>query len=459
MRFLFLTLYGHETGFYGRVSHELVSRGHEAVHVTWSRRAAQRLRRMGLRSYVLPELLATAGQGRDLAGEERRVEGRYDMRSLRDVYRTDWALEGRPEDEAIERTVRHFLALERVFDEVHPDIVVPEVGSETIRTAAHVIALDRGIRALFLFYTIFPQPLRLYRDTMHAPIVEPEEVRALTDDERAQVEGFVAEFIGRDRPIREYRRPRVHAGTLRDFAGHVARRALWDRDNEYLRPHRFVTNYVHEKAQARLARRFYRPMDDAPRPFVYFPLHVVDDYKIRRIIPHCYDQAAIIELIAESLPQGVDLLLKEHPMSVGRNPPALLRRLSRRPNVRLVDPFTSSHELIRRAEAVAVISSTVGLEALLHGRPVLTCGQPFYAGYGVTVDVDSFRELPDAVTRVLAFRPDGERTLRFLGAAMRACLPGKPVLVDSSPENAVVLAGTLDAAVSDTADRRTLVPA
>ncbi len=459
MRFLFLTLYGYETDFYGRVSHELVNRGHEAVHVTWSRRGAQRLRRMGLGAYVLPELLVAAGQGRDLGEEGRRVEGRYDMRSLRDVYRTDWPLEGRPEGEAIQRTVRHFLALERVFDEVRPDVVVPEVGSETMRTAAHLIALDRGIRTLFLFYTIFPQPLRLYRDTLHAPIVEPEEVRALTGDEHAEVEGFVAEFIQRDRPIREYRRPRVHAGTLRDFAGHVARRALWDRDNEYLRPHRFVANYAGEKVRARLARRFYQPVGDAPRPFVYFPLHVVDDYKIRRVIPHCYDQAAIIELIAESLPQGVDLLLKEHPMSVGRNPPALLRRLSRRPNVRLVDPFNSSHELIRRAEAVAVISSTVGLEALLHDRPVLTCGQPFYAGYGVTVDVDSFRELPDAVMRVLAFRPDRERTLRFLGAAMRACLPGKPVLVDDSPQNAVVLAGSLDTAVSDAADRRTLVPA
>ena len=54
------------------------------------------------------------------------------------------------------------------------------------------------------------------------------------------------------------------------------------------------------------------------------------------------------------------------------------------PNVRLVAPHTSSHELIRRAEAIAVISSTVGLEALLYGKPVLTLGQPFYSGYGVT---------------------------------------------------------------------------
>src|SRR3712207_7450105 len=45
-------------------------------------------------------------------------------------------------------------------------------GSETMRTAAHAVALRREAQVLFLFYTIFPRPLRLYRDTMHAPIVD-----------------------------------------------------------------------------------------------------------------------------------------------------------------------------------------------------------------------------------------------------------------------------------------------
>jgi hypothetical protein len=36
-----------------------------------------------------------------------------------------------------------------------------------------------------------------------------------------------------------------------------------------------------------------------------------------------------------------------------------------------------------------------------------------------------------------------------MGAAMRACYPGKPVLVDDSEANAVALAGSLDAAVRE----------
>jgi hypothetical protein len=448
MRFLFLTHGSYESDFYGRVSEELVRRGHEAVHVTWSSLAAQALEARGIRAFVLPDALDRAGTG-DLEAEAARLERTYEMRSLRDVWRTDWPLEGRPEPEALERTVRHFRALERIFDDVQPDVVVPEVGSETFRTAAHLIGLERGIDVLFLFYTIFPNPLRLYRNTMHAPIVAQEDVRELTPGEAAEVDRFIAEFTAKATPIRAYRAPRVTLEAGRDLAQHVRNALTVDRRNEYIRPERYVKGLVRERSRALAARRLYEPLEASSRPFVYFPLHVTDDYKIKRVIPHCVDQAAIIELIAASLPQGIDLVLKEHPMSIGRNPLSLLRRLTRHENIRLVEPYTSSHELIQRAEAIAVISSTVGLEALLYDRPVLTVGQPFYSGYGVTVDVDSLRELPDATAALLRFQPDRERTLRFIGAAMRACYPGKPAAVDGSDENARVVAASLDAATRE----------
>jgi capsule polysaccharide export protein KpsC/LpsZ len=173
------------------------------------------------------------------------------------------------------------------------------------------------------------------------------------------------------------------------------------------------------------------------------------------VIPHCVDQASIVEQVADSLPPGYDLVVKEHPMSIGRNPLAFLRRLRRRSNVRLLHPQESSHELIRESAAVAVISSTVGLEALLYEKPVLTLGRPFFAGYGITLDVESFRELREAVPALLRFRPDRERIRRFLHAAMRRCYAGAPVLVDRSEENAVALAGSIEeAAERAVAERR-----
>jgi hypothetical protein len=443
MRFLFTTLQTYESNFYGRVGVELARRGHEVLHVTVSRASARELREKGIDARALPDVIAALGEPTSVEDEVRRVEATYAVPHIRDVYRADWPCRRQDEAWCIYRTVQHFRGLERVFDEVRPDVVVPEVGNETIRVASHLIGLARRIPVLFLLYTIFPDPLRLYVDELHAPIVPQEEVRDLTAEERSELEAFRSSFIAAARPIRSHRRVPVEPRRIGVLAGHVRRKLGEDRDNDYLRPGRLLRTNVSEWIRARLARPFYDPWGE--RPFVYFPLHVTDDYKIERIIPHCVDQVSLVVQVADALPPAYDLVLKEHPMSIGRNSIRLLRRVRSRPNVRLVGPYESSHELIQRAEAVAVISSTVGLEALLYEKPVLTLGQPFYAGYGVTVDVDSFAELREKVPKVLQFHPDPERIARFLHAAMRACYPGAPVLVDRSDENAIRLASSIEA--------------
>jgi Capsule polysaccharide biosynthesis protein len=457
MRFLFTTLQTYESEFYGRVGRELASRGHEIAHLTVSRASARGLRELGFDAECLPDVIAALPPA-PVAEEVARIEAAYEIPHIRDVYRTDWTCDGKPESWCIERTVSHFRALEEVFDRVRPDVLVPEVGNETIRVASHLIGLERGVPVLFLFHTIFPNPLRLYVDTMHAPIVPPDELRELTTEEVLEVEDFRRSFIERARPIRDYRRVPIEMRRVRLFADHLRRRHGIDRDNEYLRPWRLLRTNATERLRAGAARPFY---GTAPkrRPYVYFPLHVTDDYKIKKIIPHCYDQASIVEQIADALPAGYDLVLKEHPMSIGRNSVRLLRRLRKRANVHLVSPFTNTHDLIRGSEAVAVISSTVGLEALLYDKPVLTLGEPFYSGYGITLDLRSFAEIREGVPALLRFRPDPEQIRRFLHAAMHRCYPGSSVMVDRSDANARQLADSIERAGSAVISERLREPA
>ncbi|MGI8729035.1 MAG: hypothetical protein ACR2LK_03440 [Solirubrobacteraceae bacterium] len=447
VRFLFTTLQFEETDGYARVGAELERLGHDVAHLVASRAAARALRARGIAAALLPDRLTGLGP-LDYETEVRRIEHEYPIPSLRDVWISDPVCRGRGERWCLERTVRHVVALERLFAELRPDVVIPEVGSETVRTVAHLVAGRSGATRFFVFFTIFPRPLRLGRDDYDAPIVPSKEVRELGPEERAEVEAFVDAYIRRDRPTLAHRRPRITPAKLRDFARHNLVKLTLDRDNEYLHPLRFVRAHAAQRARSAAIARLYEPVPDT-RPFVYFPLHVTDDFKVKRVIPHCVDQGYLVEQIADALPQGFDLVLKEHPVSLGRNSVGFLRRLVRRPNVRLVDAYTSSHELIRRARAVAVISSTVGLEALLHGQPVLTIGRPFYSGYGVTLDVESFRELREAVPALLRYRPDRERTLRFLHAAMRSTYEGAPAGVDRSEENGRRLARSLDRAARD----------
>ncbi|HXH89131.1 MAG TPA: hypothetical protein VNI55_11075 [Gaiellaceae bacterium] len=440
MRFLFLTIQLFESDFYGEVGSHLVARGHEVTHVTVSRRSARRLRERGFEAVSLLDRMERI-EPADLAEEIARIEREYEIESVTDVYRTDVASASLSPAASATRTVGYFRALETLFGELRPDVVVPEVGSETPRTAAHAIASRLGVPTLFLFYTIFPRPLRLYEDTMHAPIVPEEEIRPLAPAERAEVESFIADYTSRAQPIRAHRHVGITMERVRRAGAYVVARLGEDRNNDYLRPGHWAADHARQLIRRARAKSLYRSIPSSP--FVYFPLHVVDDYKIERVIPHLADQTAIVERAAAALPEGYELVLKEHPLSIGRNTLTLLRGLSEIPRVRLVDPHTNTHDLIERSKAVAVISSTVGLEALLYRKPVLTIGRPFYAGYGITVDVDSTDGVADAMRGFLEFQPDEEAIARFLHAAMRRCLPGAPVLVDASSRNAERLATTL----------------
>jgi hypothetical protein len=445
MRFLFATLQHIESDFYGRVGSNLERRGHDVAHLTYSRRAAVALRHKGGEAYCLPDLMTEVDHAGAWSEEEARIVDRYPIASLRDVYWTDPPFRrGAGADRCAERTVAQFVAIESLFDHLGPEIVVPEVGNESIRTISHLVGTARGATTLFLMYTLFDDPLRLYAGTMDAPIVAPEELRPLSGDEEAALDDFMARYRRRNLPIREHRRVPLGGDRPRTAARHFAVKALWDRDNVYLTPASWLARDLRARRRLPAARRLYA--GELPqRKFVYFPLQVADDYKILRLRPHCADQEAIVEQLAESLPRDVDLVVKEHPMSIGRNPLGMLRRIAAAANVHLVDPHTSTLELIERAVGVVTISSTVGLEALMFGKPVLTLGRPFYSGYGVTLDSDPVG-IGERTADLFSFTPDRERIRRLLHASMRRCYPGAPVLVDSSDDNAERLASTLDRA-------------
>jgi hypothetical protein len=445
MKFLFATLQHIESDFYGRVGQELGTRGHDVSHLTYSRRAAKVLRRRGVDAYCLPDLMKDelAVPWRELEAE---IVGEHRITSLGDVYRTDPAYRrGDSPERCAERTVQQFVAVRRLFERLRPELVVPEVGSESMRTVVHLVGTARGATTLFLMYTLFDDPLRLYAGTLDAPIVSPDELRPLSRDEAAELDEFIARYRRRNQPIREYRAASLSRGRPRAAARHFAVKALWDRDNVYLTPAAWLARDLRARARVSHAQRIYSP--DLPSgEYVYFPLQVADDYKLIRLRPECADQEAIVERIVEALPPGVHLVVKEHPMSIGRNPVDMLRRMASHPRAHLVEPHTSTLELIERSAGVVTISSTVGLEALMYERPVMTLGRPFYAGYGGTLDVDWPEPLSDAIWGLGDFRPDRELVRRFLHAAKRRCYPGAPVLVDDSDENALRLATTLDRA-------------
>ena len=115
--------------------------------------------------------------------------------------------------------------------------------------------------------------------------------------------------------------------------------------------------------------------------------------------------------VAEARPAD-QLVIRIHPAEVRmsgkvtREPLAdhLVQRAGRLPpNVRVIPPEdpVSSYDLLDACDVGLVLTSTVGLEAALAGKPVMVAGTPHYRGKGFTVDVDTVRGFQEQAGRLL----------------------------------------------------------
>ena len=89
-------------------------------------------------------------------------------------------------------------------------------------------------------------------------------------------------------------------------------------------------------------------------------------------------QIEILRNIAYSLPAGMILVVKEHPAARGKRPLSYYKKIEEIFNVKFADPTMDARSLIVNSRLVTTIASSVGFEAVLLAKPVITFGQTPY---------------------------------------------------------------------------------
>lgn len=151
---------------------------------------------------------------------------------------------------------------------------------------------------------------------------------------------------------------------------------------------------------------------DLDRPYVYFPLQFQPEMTTSSLGGRYRDQILALERLAEMLPEGHRIYVKENPKQTGKmRSPLFFHRLDRIRQVELMPSYASSPELLARSVAVANVSGTVGWEAVSAGKPVLCFGAAWWSGApGVT------RYRPGlTLDAVLANTPERGALERFAG--------------------------------------------
>lgn len=126
--------------------------------------------------------------------------------------------------------------------------------------------------------------------------------------------------------------------------------------------------------------------DLPPGRRILVPGQVEDDASIRLGAGRERTNLALLERVRAENPDAV-VIYKPHPdVEAGLRPGAVPLKAAGR-LADLVVRGASPATLIEHVDEVWTITSTLGFEALLRGKPVTCLGMPFYAGWGLTRDL------------------------------------------------------------------------
>ncbi|GKQ77214.1 capsular polysaccharide export protein [Aeromonas caviae] len=120
------------------------------------------------------------------------------------------------------------------------------------------------------------------------------------------------------------------------------------------------------------------------RPCVLLVDQVAGDLSIPGALASEADFITMVETARRNHP-GARLLLRTHPDTRLGKKRGVLARLQLA-DVEVIADHCHPHALLHLVDAVYTVSSQLGFEGLLLGKPVYCFGMPFYAGWGLTQD-------------------------------------------------------------------------
>ena len=120
------------------------------------------------------------------------------------------------------------------------------------------------------------------------------------------------------------------------------------------------------------------------------------------------------------------IVIKPHPRDFSEATHRFLRQLARKDARVMVTP-ANIHDILSVASVVVTINSAVGIEAMLHGRPVVLCGKADFHHAAVTVFSPAGLSAGIAEAEARLWPHDGFLTWYFSRQCLQA---GKPGLVD-----------------------------
>jgi len=179
-------------------------------------------------------------------------------------------------------------------------------------------------------------------------------------------------------------------------------------------------------------RSIFKRYDDLNKcanfEIIFYPLHFEPEATLYYMAEYYSDQIGTIYNISKCLNLNQVLVVKEHPQQTGMLLTKGYQQLkAKNSNLIFLPAEFNSQDIIRKSVAIITLTSTVGLEALALGKPVLIMGNIFYDCYRDLMKIKHFEELRVVIKSGNYVQPEKETLIHFLACLLQYSYPGNPI--------------------------------
>ena len=348
-----------------------------------------------------------------------------------------------------------------VFQKEKPDLVISEPPSNINNGIAYHFCKKNNVIYFGLMNSRFQRRIDVY-DLEYTCSKYEELFRKIlngriSEKERKFSQGFIEDFISH-RKLPSYMEVPVNWFYGTSFITHYAKRAkqvyrpwikyllrrkefnVFDYESENRLRGAFRAPLIALKYKFRtlFQQNIFDSLNDGEK-FFLFPLHYQPEASTSVLATYFYNQLNTVKNTAFSLPFPYKLYVKEHPSSIGTRSNNFYKELKNIPNVCLISPHENVENLIKKSQGVITLTSTIGMEAALAGKPVYVLGNVFYSYHPLCRKINSFEELKQKLQTNLTNRPIisnlSEINIRFIISYFRNTIPGNLLVSDGKSDN------------------------
>src|SRR3989338_4255770 len=308
---------------------------------------------------------------------------------------------------------------EALIERWHPDYVILQGMASFAIVLVHNALKENGVQILTITNARVPQRFTLCNNLEDRwPLLLQEynnlKNRELTPQEITAAKEFIQNF--KDKPSR----PDDSAKKKVSFNQKMGKYLLYLKIIRHRKQLPALKQFIWPVANKFLDLTNTFEMPVAGEQYVFYALHVDPEASTSLFGGLYVNQLDIVEKIAKSLPCNYKLYVKEHLFNYSSRPLYFRKEIKKFPNVRLISPHASSINLIKNSSLVLTVTGTVGWEAIIFQKPVITFGRIYYNLFEEVAPISEISKLPQLIEQKVSTTTDEKKTLKFITAIFKA---------------------------------------